>query len=277
MLSVSGAAASDISWPDFPEHLDDLLIEAVPAADIPSALLTAPDTPVKVYRLTALKSGVWKLPARTLKLKQDGQEISLTVPSILYEAQPLPEGTMPKIDDLEDPVSPVSLLRSKFRWWIGLVGLAAVAMIAFFLWYYRTAARKPVPAAPMLPPWETALRRLEELRRRNWPILGKVELYYVDLSAILRYYIQDRFGINAPDMTTQECVEAMRSAGLDSTGIQKLEDLLRHFDRVKFAGLVPGVPEMEARLEAAAEFVRQTIPDQQTEPAAPGKPEKEDL
>lgn len=276
VLSVSGPGAADIAWPDYPEHLDGLLIETLSASEVPPALQLAPETPVKVYRLTALKPGIWKLPARTLRLREDGQEEGgLPVPAILYEALPLPEGTVPGIDALADPASLAALLPRRHLGWLGLIGIATAAMLTVLMWYYRKAARKSAPATSPLPPWETALRWLEDLRRRNWPMLGKVELYYVDLSAILRYYIQDRFGVNAPEMTTQECVEALASSGLDSPSVEALKGLLRHCDQVKFAGLLPGVPEMEARLEAAAAFIRQTIPAPGTQPAVASRPERE--
>lgn len=276
-LRISGAQGTDIDWPDYPERLDDLLMEPVPAAEVPPALQPAPETPARVYRLTALKPGIWKLPARTLRLKGNGQNLTLPVPALLYEALPLAEDTVPGIDALADPASPAALLPRRRLGWAGLIGTAVAALAGALGWYYRKAARKSAPAPAPLPPWVTALRRLEDLRRRNWPILGKVELYYVDLSAILRYYVQDRFGVNAPEMTTQECMEALRSSGLDEPVVEMLEELLRHCDRVKFAGLIPGVPEMETRLEASEGFIRQTIPAPDAQPAAAGQPERKDL
>ena len=273
VLHVPGTNPSDITWPDPPRQLDGLLVDGLSASDVPPWLAIPPDASARVWRLTALKPGTWKLPSQTVRIRRNGQEISLPVPSVLFEALPLPDGVVPKEDDLEDPVAPEMLLQGKRHWWVALVALAIAVSMGILLWCYRYASSKPIPAPPPLPPWETALRRLEELRRRNWPMLGKVELYYVDLSAILRYYIQDRFNIDAPEMTTEECVEALGNAGPDNA--RAVEELLRHFDRVKFAGLTPGVPVMEARLEAVADFVRQTTPTPLSERVNPDKPGEE--
>jgi hypothetical protein len=89
----------------------------------------------------------------------------------------------------------------------------------------------------------------------------KVEPYYVDLSMILRYYIEDRFGIRAPELTTPEFMDIATESGLlDESQQTFLAAFLRHCDRVKFARHEPGVKEMEERLSEVERFVKDTIP-----------------
>jgi hypothetical protein len=68
--------------------------------------------------------------------------------------------------------------------------IAAILAGGMALYFYRKRPPAPVPAPPA---WVVARRRLKELQRRRLPELGRFEPYYVDLSAILRYYIEDRF------------------------------------------------------------------------------------
>lgn len=264
VLTVAKFEGEEVAWPDFPAQLEGLLLEPIPEQEAASVVTLPTNKSVKVWRLTALRPGIWKLPARTIRIKHSSEEISWMVPAVLFEALPLSSNDMPTYEDLEDPLSPVSLLPVQRLWiWISLVSLILLVLILSLIGASRIFLRTKRPVATPLPPWELALRRLEDLRRRNWPMLGKVELYYVDLSAILRYYIQDRYQINAPDMTTPECIDAMSKISVDGALVSKLRSLLLHFDRVKFAGLVPGVPEMESQLNTVADFIRETIPAEQ--------------
>jgi hypothetical protein len=106
-----------------------------------------------------------------------------------------------------------------------------------------------------------AYRRLRELDERHLSEEGRYEPYYVDLSAILRYYIEDRFHLRAPEQTTQEFLAASSTTGLFTGDHQQmLSELLKHSDRVKFAQYVPTVPEMERSFSAVLQFVDETVP-----------------
>lgn len=153
-------------------------------------------------------------------------------------------------------------------WWAVLGALIVMAAVAALL--YRRLARVPAPPAP-LPPWEVAARRLRELAQRQLPGQGRHEAYYVDLSSILRYYLEDRFALHAPEQTTQEFLETAASSGRMLPDQQDfLADFLRHSDRVKFARHEPTGDEMAAHFAGVEAFVRDTTP--RPEAAAPPQP-----
>jgi hypothetical protein len=145
--------------------------------------------------------------------------------------------------------------------WQWAVGAAAIAAVAALVAWLVVRRRRALPPPPPEPAWIVAERRLKELSSRGLPQAGKHEAYYVDLTAILRYYIEDRFHIRAPEQTTPEFLEsASNSKRLTEEQQRVLSQLLRHGDRVKFAQYEPSVSEMDESFAVVMQFVRETVP-----------------
>lgn len=149
------------------------------------------------------------------------------------------------------------------RWvlWAGLA-LVVLAALTALAW---AAARHPglvrAPVIPEAPAHETALTALAELRGRDWIARGLVEPFFVELSGIVRRYVEGRFGLRAPERTTEEFIhDAMHAPGWSSSQRTLLAGFLEQCDLVKFARHVPGGGEMVRALDAAEGFVRETMP-----------------
>ena len=163
--------------------------------------------------------------------------------------------------DMAEDISPAAVLaevqESRRAWW--LAGITALIAAGVLYWWLRKA--KPAVLAPPPTAWETAYLRLRELYQRDLPRQGRHDTYYVDLSAILRYYIEDRFQLRAPEQTTQEFLETAARGGVLSPDQQaSVVDFLKHSDRVKFAQYVPTAEEMERGFRVVQHFVQETEP-----------------
>lgn len=132
----------------------------------------------------------------------------------------------------------------------------ALAVFSFFLWKHRRK-RLRVRTVPGLSPEETALAALDELTDVE-ALEGKG--FYFRLSAVLRRYIQNRFGVNAPEMTTEELLPETRKLGMDPDLRQGLKSLLQTADPIKFAEFPASVRAMEDHLLFARRFVKETTP-----------------
>jgi hypothetical protein len=147
------------------------------------------------------------------------------------------------------------------RWeWLGWLLAAAggflLAMAGWRLW----RRLHPPAVAPPPAPWEVALRRLRELNARQLPAKGRFDLFYVDLSAILRYYIEDRFSLHAPEQTTPEFLEAAARSGRISREHQDfLAGFLRECDRIKFAKHHSSETRMREDFSGVWHFVEATM------------------
>jgi len=115
-------------------------------------------------------------------------------------------------------------------------------------------------------PWEKVFRRLRELKNKDLPSQGLYEPYYVQLTWILRYYIEDRFNIHAPEQTTQEFIETtMKEKVLTPEQQKLLYSFLSHCDKVKFAKFVPTIEQMEDGYNLVWNFAEETKLKEQTQ------------
>jgi hypothetical protein len=107
------------------------------------------------------------------------------------------------------------------------------------------------------------------LQWESHPHGDKVQEFFIKLSGIIRRYLEDRFTLRSPELTTEEfLVLASRSPDLSVSLRSLLGDFLKRADLVKFAGLVPGQDEIDESIRAARLFLEQTR-DPDESPDAP--------
>ena len=191
------------------------------------------------------------------------EELGFEVESVL------PEGAV--VDELR-PARPM-LAELQGPWWarhwpwfaVGVLALAG-AVGGLLVWLRRTDQRARTTA------FERAIERLERLQRRGLPGSADLDAWYVELSDIVRRYIEARFGLRAPELTTEEFLaEAGRSAELTPSHRSLLSAFLERCDRVKFARYSPGDTESHEALQLARQFLRETrdAASQQADASAP--------
>jgi len=142
--------------------------------------------------------------------------------------------------------------------WGGIAaGVLLLVLAAGAWWFWRR--RRASSAAPSLPPHLVALEELARLRATITP--DDFLAFIVEVSRILRAYIQDRFGLRAPHRSTEEfLMEAAGSPELNPGQQSLLGDFLRQCDLVKFARRQAALERMHDLLDTATRFVQDTIP-----------------
>jgi hypothetical protein len=139
--------------------------------------------------------------------------------------------------------------------WAGaVVGLAAVV----FWWLRLRQLRSERPHSTVAThAHEDALSALEKARTLIRP--GNSKAYAIEVSGIVRRYIENRFGIRAPHRSTEEFLqEAKVSPLLEPRYQSSLAGFLTGCDFLKFARGVAEVTELETLHEAAVRFVSET-------------------
>lgn len=142
-----------------------------------------------------------------------------------------------------------------------LLVVAAAALLAAAIWYYRKNRKKtmaPAQEIPALPPHEEALMRLRALEEKKLWQQGRSKEYYSELTEIVRWYIERRFGIPALESTSTEIVEALREKPDGELHCDALSRWLEEADLVKFAKRQPVAEMHEEALKYAYQFVRGT-------------------
>jgi hypothetical protein len=213
----------------------------------------------ETYTLDAIFPGDYLIEPVTVTWG-DGQ--SVTVPSPALRVRELTEEEIADAEQfdaaLPDPDFTPAPFYTRWPFWAALGGLA-VAALAMLLFLRRRKTEQAAEASKT--PWEVAYERLRVLDQQGYPRLGRYEPYYVDLSSILRYYIEDRFHVHAPERTTPEFLEEIDGSGvLTDEQERMLARFLRHCDLVKFAQYKPTVEEMERSFTQVLQFVDETVP-----------------
>lgn len=134
--------------------------------------------------------------------------------------------------------------------------LAAGAVGALLLLRHRRRLQRwRLQQLPALSPEQTALTALRNLERVS-EMSGKT--FYFALSSILRYYLHQRFRVNAPEMTLEELIPALTRAEMEPALKQRLKQLFTDAAPVQYADTIPTDQKMAADLQFARGFVRQT-------------------
>lgn len=134
---------------------------------------------------------------------------------------------------------------------------AAALIAAFFYWRRRRRKKNTETAVPPAPAHEEALAALGDLA--GMPESRGKEFYF-RLGEVLRRYLQRRFQVGAPEMTTEELVPRIDGLPVAEIDSQALKALLRTGDLVKFADAPAAAGQMKTDLFTATAFVTGTAP-----------------
>lgn len=161
--------------------------------------------------------------------------------------------------ELKPPLGELDLAapRGRSRLVAGLLGGAAVVLAAGLAWIVWQRRRR---RARRRNAYEVARARLDRLLARPWPQdAPAIDSFFVEISSIVRRYLEDRFELRAPELTTEEFLEVAGSANRLSRDHQSLlRDFLHQADLVKFAGARATESEIRLSSDLAARFLEET-------------------
>jgi len=203
----------------------------------------------------------YPIPAATVTYSTEGSEEQKIVqaPQIgVVVSSVLP--TEAEKRELKDIKPPLEVPRDYGPYYIALAVVVAVvcAVLAGVVIVVRRR-RKAEEEGPRETPAEAAYRQLEYLRSLGLVEKGDYEQYYVLLSGIARHYLENRFGLRAPEMTTEEFFDvASRSTVLREEHRSLVSAFLEHCDMVKFARYGPSPEEAAQAFGAAVRLVDET-------------------
>lgn len=152
--------------------------------------------------------------------------------------------------------------------------LLFILLAALLVWIIvRYISNKPiiriVKVKPKQPAHVVALGEMERIKSDNsWRASGNSKEYYTAITDALRVYMNERFGFNATEMTTDEIVTHLLQVK-DKESIREVRELLETSDLVKFAKFNPPMNENDRNLVSAIDFVNDTKPQEGELPVQP--------
>jgi hypothetical protein len=180
------------------------------------------------------------------------EEFELEVTSLL-EGQFDPR----KFRDVKGPADLPEPASRRYVWAIG--GAAAVAAAVVIIGLLVRRRRRKGILTVQIPPHQWAMQELQRLIDEDLIGQGHVKLFYYRLNAIVRQYIELRFDLMAPEMTTEEFLETLRySDRLAPAHKALLENFVTACDMVKYACYRPGKEEIEQVFVASRDLIDQT-------------------
>jgi hypothetical protein len=219
----------------------------------------------QIFTITSFDSGTYKIPAFEFNYRflKDTNNYTALTNELYLNVNTIAVDTTKEIRDIKTPLkAPIS-----FRELLPYIGgVVILSVIILLIIYYIQKKRKAEPLirfkqVRVVPAHEIALLALQKLKDDKLWQNNKVKLYYVELTDILRKYIENRFEIDALEMTTDEITASFKTIDIAEELKRKLRNILILADLVKFAKAQPLANEHDICLENAFDLVNNTIPE----------------
>jgi hypothetical protein len=127
----------------------------------------------------------------------------------------------------------------------------------FILWYmlFRKKTKMIVKTA-----WDQALDEVRELQKRNIASVGHGKEFYHALTALMKKYLQNRFGFKIADKTDDELVRYLLSVDFPPDLIEQLRSIFNGGVYVKFANVCAVQEQIEQAIVASISLIKATTP-----------------
>lgn len=260
-LSVVLQDESTVKWPQFKDTITSQ-IEIIETSILDTAKKETGETVLSQrVVITSFDTGFIVLPPIDFKFNNDSLQVLSTEPLLIFVSD-IPVDTEADIKDIKEPYE-VPFNWKKWLIW-GLIVLGVIGLIIGLILYIKKlrAKSQETPVArpkPKRPAHEIALEKLETLRQKKLWQNDQVKAYYIELSDIVREYIEFQFDVLALEMTTDEIISALQLKGIEDEKIKPLKAMLQMADLAKFAKYKPLANENELNFETAKTFVNQTL------------------
>lgn len=232
---------------------------------------------IKKYALTSFDSGRWVLPPQMVYIKNKAfltDSLIIDVATVAVDTLKQPMHTIKTIKN-----EPYTFADYQNYFW-GLLGLLLViGVILYFVLKDKPTLEERIAK---IPPFELAKQRLKELDNKKLIKGNRIKLYYVELTDIVRTFIEREMNIPALESTTDELMEIIRDFNSSSNlnipkeTLIKLQRLLQEADLVKFAKSKPLLNEIELHRNDAENIIDKLHPDPDNSREIENKPKQED-
>lgn len=214
--------------------------------------------------ITSFDSGAYFIPPFKFILNKDTANPLLTEPlHLVVNTVPI-DTSLTKIKDIKAPFDEPF----DWKWYLPYAywGLAILAALILLIIVIRKLTKKKpqeiiIEEAPKIPAHITALATLEKIKQEAIWKDNKIKDYYSSIADTVRLYIEERFKINALELTSDEILHVFKSQVVDSESKSKLHQILILSDFVKFAKQIPIEAEHTLTLNNAFDFVNGTKRD----------------
>ena len=267
---ASAQKSMDVVWPE----IEDTLKKGIEVINITKIDTTIPNKnkPNIIQQhiqltVTSFDTGAYYIAPFKFIINKDTANPLLTEPLHLIVKTVATDTSLTKIKDIKPPYD------EPFNWkwylpqiYMGLAILAAIIILIIII--KKLSKKKPqeiIIEKPKIPAHITALETLEKIKSEAIWKENKTKEYYSSIADTVRLYIEERFNINALELTSDEIIKIFKSQVVDSESKSKLNQILTLSDFVKFAKQIPIEAEHTLTLNNAFDFVKGTMREEKKE------------
>lgn len=248
-LSFKVSPMGKVTFPELKNKLDKIeVLDSIPVDTVNQTL-------IKQFLLTSFDSGRWVIPQ---------QEVIINNQKYLTDSIIINVGTV-KIDTLKQPLFPIKTIKDEpfalidarpYLWWL----IGALVIIGIALYFLLRKKGIKLIKKRIIPPFIIAMDRLKELDQKQLIKSQQLKVFYIELTDIIRRYIEEDLSIPALESTSDELLTSITDFNesshleINKETIEKLNDLLKSADLVKFAKYKPDLSQAEAD-RLVAEFI----------------------
>lgn len=229
----------------------------------------------RVFKLTSFDTGDYKIeplvvgyidPAGKEGTVTDSQTYKIKIESVLKNVN---ERT-----DIRD-IKGVLNIEPRYEKYLRIFywTLMALAALVITNWVRKKFQKKePMDVSYLLTPTQEAIKRLEALKNSNLLRDGQIKFYYLELTGIIRRFIERKYAVSTEELTTYELSLKVRDFLAPEDLKEKIIRFFEACDLVKFANYRPMLEAIKvdhaAALEIVTEATRETLNPQEVKDEA---------
>ena len=252
-------ATGKVQWPVVPDTFNSLEIVERGKID------TTKEGELVRYRqrlnVTGFDSGIFKIPAFAFTVTPNsGNPYVVLSDSFALTVQTVAVDTTKGFKGIKGIMYVKSTWKDYLMYFLGAI--IFIGLIVFIVIYFLKNKKilAPKPLGPQESLQDKTLRLLAELDAKSLWQKKQVKEYYIQLTDIVRDYIEQRFRTPAMELTTDELLHQVKSHKDLVTYYSILSDILHTADLAKFAKAEPLPQEHLDTMDKAKLFVDKSRP-----------------
>jgi hypothetical protein len=171
--------------------------------------------------------------------------------SALFVPPPSPAALTNDIRSIKPPVD----IPNEWAWVWWMLAAVLIAALATGAWLWWRRKRAQIPPIPVIPVHVRAKQRLQAALA----LIHDPRLFCIEVSGVIRVYLEERFRFHAPERTTEEfLLELQATKLLTPDQKQSLGEFLQSCDLVKFARHEPTESALRELHDSALRLVDET-------------------
>ena len=261
-IQIKYKDAVTVEFPEVGKQLGVFTVKETGLAETPIREKDGYSIVERNYVLRSYEIGRQTIPSLKIKYKGSQGEGEVATNEVAIDIKGvLKEGEIS--GDIKDILPPVNVPMSFNRLisWISIgLGVLLLSGVIYGI-VYKFKKRAEIQEQQFIKrmPHEIAYELLERLSKEDLIAKGLIKEYYYRITNTLRHYIEDRFGLLAPERTTEEFFTEMAHANkLDEIHKILIREFLERCDMVKYAKYGPSSLEIKETYDAAKRFIDET-------------------